>query len=105
MKGQFANYHSIYAMIYKSQLVFEERNHVTFSGMLPDWMFTWCTLCSSPPGARFYFLPVGRTKKIWGKSTVLSNMFYHCVFLVSGTQCPQKSIEACNLCSKVSNFL
>jgi len=66
VKGQFANYHNIYAMIYKSQLVFEERNHVTFSGMLPDWMFTWCTLCSSPPGARFYFLPVGRTKKIWG---------------------------------------
>lgn len=76
VKGQFANYHDIYCIVYKSQIVFEERNYVTFSGMLPDWMFTWCTLCTTPPRERFNFLPLGRAKKIWGKNIMFVSVKY-----------------------------
>eukprot|EP00795_Rhopilema_esculentum_P012963 gene12963-3726_t len=59
VSGQFDSYHAVYRLIYKSQIIFEERNHVTFSGMLPDWMFTWSTLCSYPPRFSDEELPKG----------------------------------------------
>eukprot|EP00794_Sanderia_malayensis_P016606 gene16606-18292_t len=66
VKGPFDSFHDIYRLVYKSQIIFEERNHVTFTGMLPDWMFTWCIMCNGPPSLKFVLLPIGKAKRLWG---------------------------------------